>query len=90
MCAQHDGKEQDYPRPDARTSPMPGGGNFDPWNNPSGPDQWISNPYRCQKYRVDLKDRLEDRSISQPLEPGYPEAPPADLHGATTSGPRAH
>lgn len=69
---------------------MPGGGNFDSWYNPSGPDLWISNPYHYQKYSGDLKDQLEDRSISQPLKPGYPEAPPADPHGATTSGPRAH
>lgn len=58
---------------------------------PSGPDLWTSNPYACQKYPADLKDRPEEeRSISQPLKPGYPEAPPADPHGAATSGPTAH
>lgn len=71
---------------------MPGGGTLDPWNRPHGPDRWISNPYRCQKYPADVKDRLEEdgQSISQPLKAGDPGIPPADPKRATTSRPKAH
>lgn len=60
---------------------MPGEGTLAAWNNPSGTDLWISNPYRGQKYPADLRDRPEDVlrvwSISQLLKPGHPGAPPA-------------